>query len=113
MHLASAVLILAVAAVPASAAELDRHAWFNSLLQPGTNVPCCDVSDCHRAQSERRKGAWWAVVEGEWQEIPADKVLDRTSIFEEAVVCHAPPVHWSGGIFRSTIYCFAPPPPGT
>ena len=113
MRLALQILVGSVASLPAAAEELDRHAWFQSLMQPGTNVPCCDVSDCHLTRSEKRQGAWWAIVEDEWQEIPADKVLDRTSIFEEAVVCHAPPVHWSGGIFRPTIYCFTPPPPGT
>lgn len=58
------VLILLIGWCAAHAAELDRHSWFKSLMQPDKPmVSCCDVSDCHQTQAEQRGSDWWAVVE--------------------------------------------------
>ena len=84
--------------------------WFKSLIQPGTTIPCCDISDCHVTQAKWHDGQWWAIVAGAWQAVPPGVVLNRASMFGDlAVVCHGPPPKWSGGVMPPTLFCFVPP----
>ena len=88
--------------VPAEAQ--DRASWFKSLKQPGTEISCCDISDCKRAEANWRNGQWHAVVEGKWTPIPPEKELDKKSIDGDAYVCSSP---------TRRIYCFIKPDFGT
>jgi hypothetical protein len=82
----------------------DRASWFKSLKQPGTEISCCDISDCRRAEANWRNGQWHAVVEGQWTPIPPEKELDKKSIDGDAYVCSSP---------TRRIYCFIKPDFGT
>ena len=65
--------------------------WFRSLLQPGTSVSCCSISDC-RATEYRIEGDHYEALIGEkWLVVPADKILQRTdNPTGHAVVCWTP-----------------------
>lgn len=94
----------------------DRGAWFKSLKQPGTNISCCDISDCRRTEAEWRGDGWTAIVNGKWREIPAGKILKKPhSIDGDAYVCNGP--EWrdddGGEVTPGTIYCFVPPDMGS
>jgi hypothetical protein len=86
-----------------------RQGWFQSLFQPGTDSPCCDVADCKRTIAEWRMDGWWAVVQGEWRSIPDGSVLKTPrSIDGDAYVCSASTVSVSNPS-EVAIYCFVPP----
>ena len=103
-----------VTTTPSNGQPIDRGAWFKSLAQPDTGLSCCDISDCHPTKSEYRGNTWWAEIAGKMVEVPANKVLPKASIFEDAVVCNSDPTGFADGSRRSppTIYCFVPPPMG-
>ena len=65
--------------------------WFRSLVQPGTSISCCSVSDC-RATDYRIEGDHYEALIGEaWFTVPADKILQRTdNPVGRAVVCWTP-----------------------
>jgi hypothetical protein len=67
---------------------------------PGTDVSCCDISDCRRADADWHGGQWWATVNGQWTPIPSDRELSKRSIDGDAYVCASPSRH---------IYCFVKP----
>ncbi|HVV94718.1 MAG TPA: hypothetical protein VHD15_15000 [Hyphomicrobiales bacterium] len=98
---ARAAVLGAVAALSLPAhAEGDRASWFHSLRQPATGMSCCDIADCHATQADWRQGGWWAKVDGEWEPVPGEKLLKKTSIDGQAYVCSGP---------EHVIYCFVPP----
>jgi len=65
--------------------------WFRSLLQPGTSISCCSISDC-RATDYRVEGDHYEALIGEkWFVVPPDKILQRTdNPTGRAVVCWTP-----------------------
>lgn len=82
----------------------DRGTWFKSLKQPGTDVSCCDISDCKRTDATWRKGQWFATDgDGGEVEIPPGRVIDKESIDGEAYVCLSS---------TKKVYCFVKPSPG-
>jgi hypothetical protein len=95
----AAVLAVAALGLPAHAAG-DRASWFHSLRQPQTGMSCCDVADCHATEADWRGHGWWAKVDGEWEPVPGEKLLKKTSIDGRAYVCSGP---------QHVIYCFVPP----
>ncbi|MBZ0228608.1 MAG: hypothetical protein K8F58_09195 [Bauldia sp.] len=98
------VIVLGVLAWSAAAgvrAE-NRGAWFKSLKQPGSQAPCCDISDCERTVADWRNGQWWAIVRGLWMPIPRDRELSTPSIDGSAYVC-------SSYAKDRMIFCFVPP----
>jgi len=103
------VAVLAVAASVRAASAMadeseDRAKWFDGLLQPGTQAPCCSLSDCTRTVADWHDGQWWAIVVGEWTPIPPQAVLNNTrSIDGDAYVCAT---HYR------KIYCFVKPDMG-
>lgn len=118
------------AAAELGAGESSRAAWFRSLKQPGTNLSCCDISDCRRTKAEWRGNGWVAEVampDGtkRWTPIPAERVLKQPhSIDGEAYLCQsagsvAGPAYLNGiglvtqGESEPTIYCFIPPDMGS
>ena len=93
-----------VAATALAHADEDRHKWFKSLVQPDTKLSCCDMSDCHQTRAEWRGDHWYALVEGDWTQIPPNKIVQTPKTIDgEAYVCNGT----SGK--PVTIFCFVPP----
>ena len=94
-----------------------RHNWFQSLMEPGTDAPCCDEADCTRTVAVWRSDGWWALVRGRWRSIPEASLLKAPhSIDGEAYVCSGnPPATTAdgGNIDEPRIYCFVPPDLGS
>jgi hypothetical protein len=89
----TAVMLLAVPATadPPPSADPALAPWFRSLLQPGTSISCCSVSDC-RATEYRIEGDHYEALIGDaWFVVPPDKILQRTdNPTGRAVVCWTP-----------------------
>ena len=102
----SAAVVLGLLALPNSEAMAqsaeDRATWFKSLKQPGSEAPCCDISDCERTEADWRDGQWWAIVRGVWMPVPRDRELSIPSIDGAAYVC-------SSYARDRMIFCFVPP----
>src|ERR1700730_5352732 len=88
---AGLMLWTAAHAQPPANADPALAPWFRSLVQPGTSISCCSVSDC-RATDSRIEGDHYEALIGEaWFTVPADKILQRTDIpVGRAVVCWTP-----------------------
>ena len=89
--------MLTVAAVASAAAQPPADAdpalapWFRSLLQPGTEVSCCSVSDCRSTEYRIEHDHYEALIGGSWLAVPPDKVLQRTdNPTGHAIVCWTP-----------------------
>ena len=65
--------------------------WFRSLMQPGTSISCCSISDC-RATEYRVEGDHYEALVGEtWFPVPPERILQRTdNPTGRAVVCWTP-----------------------
>ena len=100
--LAAALAVSACLEKPLRAEDLDRAEWFKSLMMPGSQVPCCDISDCARTEAHWRDGQWWAKVRGLFVPIPRDRELNRQSIDGDAYVC-------ASYAEDRMIFCFIPP----
>ena len=91
--LLAAVILLAGTAMadPPPNADPALAPWFRSLVQPGTSISCCSVSDC-RATEYRIEGDHYEALIGQaWFAVPPDKVLQRTdNPTGRAVVCWTP-----------------------
>lgn len=67
------------------------QSWFESLRQPGTGMSCCSMADCRPTQYRTRDGHYEALVQGKWETVPPEAVLQRTSNpTGNAVVCYTP-----------------------
>ena len=91
--LLAAVMLLAGTAMadPPPNADPALAPWFRSLVQPGTSISCCSVSDC-RATEYRIEGDHYEALIGErWFVVPPDRILQRTdNPIGRAVVCWTP-----------------------
>jgi hypothetical protein len=89
----AAMLLLAMpaGADPPPNADPALAPWFRSLLQPGTSISCCSISDC-RATEYRVEGDHYEVLIGEtWLVVPPERILQRTdNPTGRAVVCWTP-----------------------
>lgn len=96
--------------------EATASEWFKNLKRPGSGEPCCDESDCARAESQWRNGAWWARSNrtGQWFRVPSDVVTPETSIFPSAILCECNPSELRpDGTWEPCIFCFVPLSPGS
>jgi hypothetical protein len=67
-----------------------NKSWFQSLKIPGTQSSCCDLSDCHTVDYDIKGDHYRAFVEGEWVDIPNDKVLNNVgNPVGQGVACYA------------------------
>src|SRR5207249_12022767 len=92
LYVAAAMLFAGAAgADPPPNADPALAPWFRSLVQPGTSISCCSISDC-RATDYRIEGDHYEALIGEaWFVVPSDKVLQRTdNPTGRAVVCWTP-----------------------
>ncbi|HTI88383.1 MAG TPA: hypothetical protein VL966_17410 [Alphaproteobacteria bacterium] len=78
------------------------HTWYEGLKQPGTNSPCCSISDCHAlddADWRETDSGYEVRIRGAWVRVPPQRILSqRENPTGRAVAC-----------FNETtriIYCF-------
>ncbi len=73
--------------------------WFKSLKQPGTEMSCCDVSDCRPVRYRAVKDGFDVYIAKSefphgtdaWEHVPASKVLrQRENPVGEGVACWMP-----------------------
>ncbi len=82
------LLPLAASAQPPSNADPRLAPWFRSLLQPGTEISCCSLSDCHETDYRVTADHYEALITGKWVIVPPNKILQRTdNPTGRAVVC--------------------------
>lgn len=87
-------------AAPPPNANPAFSAWFGSLTDPETSVPCCSLTDCRMVEHRRVGDHFEAEVEGHWLSVPIEKVLHRTdNPTGQAVLC------WSRVL---GVLCFVP-----
>lgn len=108
---AALALVALLGAHIASARDDGRYAqaphrdWFRSLKQPGTEVSCCDVSDCKPVEARTTNGRWEAFIDNRWVEVPDGKILQsKSNPTGSAVACYTAlgeSVHF---------FCFVTPP---
>lgn len=89
--------------------------WFKSLSSPYTHA-CCDQADCHKASSDYRDGAWWALSNRTqtWVRIVPGQITSDASIFPQAILCEGDPFEMFTPVYAVTprVFCFAIPPQG-
>ena len=102
-ELALLALLLPAVSIAAPPADMARDPvlrdWFHSLLQPGTQHLCCDVSDCHFVEFRIRDGHYEVEIEG-WRYVvqPSLIIPGITNPTGKGVACY-------------TYGVFQPPPP--
>ena len=88
---AALVLPAATDAQPPPDADPALAPWFRSLLQPGTSISCCSVTDCRAAEYRIEADHYEALIGERWFVVPPDKILQRTdNPTGHAVVCWTP-----------------------
>lgn len=96
--------------------NLKRH-WVTHGNQEH-NLPCCDVSDCHKVDYDIKGGHYRVLIDGEWVEVPDEASQgvssDRPNPTGSAVACYVdanaleyPPEPQSMGS-HYLFYCFVP-----
>jgi len=79
----------------------DIRAWFKGVGSPA-GVPCCDISDGHRAEYDVRAGTYWVPTDGLWWRVRKGDHSIAGNPLGEAVVWY---VSLRGNI---EIRCFVP-----
>ena len=114
--LVAALLLVAsvcqVTAAPPVDAELQNHAWFESLEQPGgRHLLCCSIADCHLTASRTSQTGYEVAIENAWIAVPADRVLQNVrNPTGRAVVCYRHIANPQVKQEELRIYCFVRPP---
>jgi hypothetical protein len=81
----------------------EHHDLYKSWRMPGTNVSCCNESDCRPTRATQdMDGNWRALVDGRWIDVPASRVLDLPSPDGRSHICAAEGAE--------VPYCFVPGP---
>jgi hypothetical protein len=105
----SSVSISAGAAPPA-ATNPALESWFQNLLQPGTQLPCCSISDCRITTARDTDQGYEALIDGRWVAVPTERVLDRmANPTGHAVVCYRTFHDDDMQPLPVTIFCFIRP----
>ena len=101
-----------VSAAPPANADLQNHAWFEGLEQPGErHLLCCSIADCHLTASRISQDGYEVAIENSWIAVPADRVLQNVSNpTGRAVVCYRHIVNPEIKQWELKIFCFVRPP---
>jgi hypothetical protein len=101
-----------VSAAPPPDSELQNHAWFERLEQPGgRHLPCCSIADCHLAAARVSQDGYEVAIENSWIVVPADRVLQNVgNPTGRAVVCYRHIVDPELKQWELRIFCFVRPP---
>jgi hypothetical protein len=83
------------------------NSWYKSLKQPGRDVSCCDIADCHLVQSRIKHKDYEVFIDDKWYVVPASIIiLGKPNLAGSAVACWSP---WRRSSDGSPIfYCFVP-----
>lgn len=96
------VVIGASVARPPPDPDARSHAWFESLIDPDTMIPCCGEADCWIVDARVAVDHHEALVRGVWLAVPDDKIVHRSdNPTGQAVLCWSP---------NFGIMCFVPGP---
>lgn len=80
----------AAMARPPPSADMSLAPWFQSLRQPGTGMSCCSMADCRQTDFRIRDGHYQAMIDGHWEAVPPEAVLQRAdNPTGRAVVCYS------------------------
>lgn len=92
LGIAAGLLVAGAAqARPPKNADPALAPWFHSLMQPGTGISCCSEADCRRTEFRINGDHYEAMIQGQWQKVPAGAVLERAdNPTGDAVVCWTP-----------------------
>jgi len=101
--LVALLVVLAFAAWGAPPPDSDGRYrdWFRSLKQPGTDVSCCDLTDCRSVEYRITPDGYQALItpqthgqlgvtEPMWVDVPVAKTLPIFSQTGRAVACWTP-----------------------
>lgn len=100
-----AVIAAVVIALFATGAR--SHDPYKEYTQPGNGYSCCSGKeqsqhgDCEPVLARFAYKTWWAFVEGEWIEVPQEKVLPVMSFDGKAHFCGT----------KTNVLCFIRPEP--
>jgi len=114
--LVAAILLFAslrsATAAPPPDADLQNHAWFESLEQPGErHLLCCSIADCHLTASRISPDGYEVAIDDAWIIVPVDRVLQNVSNpTGRAVVCYRRIVDPELKQWELRIFCFVRPP---
>ena len=82
---------LPASAEPPPNADPALAPWFRSLMQPGTGMSCCALSDCRATESRIEGDHYEALIGEKWFVVPPERILDRTdNPTGRAIVCWTP-----------------------
>lgn len=95
--------VILVMASSAQAAGPDASQWYKSLMVPGTNASCCDVSDCRPAKATFDGDRWWVLTPTGRLVVPPDAILETESL--DGISAYA-------CIFGGRVRCFVRPGSG-
>jgi len=83
--------------------------WFEEMKSP-TGSLCCSFADGHRTEYDIRQGQYWVPIDGEWQAVPPEVVINTPNPVGDAIVWYlqrnADEVAMHGQKWK--IYCFVP-----
>ena len=107
------------AAPPPDAAQNPAsHAWFETLRQSGSHLPCCSISNCRYTSFKEIGGHFQVEVDGWTYAVPNVAILyGYDNVTEHAIVCYnytSFGVAMPGGVVRTEpqdtieILCFLP-----
>ena len=63
------------------------HYWYRTLKQPNTGISCCNDTDCRPTVSRVVNGIVQVELDGEWTNVPPEKILRTPSPDLGAHVC--------------------------
>jgi hypothetical protein len=78
------------------------HGWYQSLKQPGTGISCCNNEDCRPTISRTLEGKIQVQVDGEWTDVPPERIVNTPSPDLGAHVCAPKRMGFS---HKALIYC--------
>ena len=80
--------------------HVENHDWYKDLMRPDTKSSCCNNDDCRPTSDRVVNGQLQVLVDGEWTNVPRDKILNRPSPDMGTHVC-APKTNKK----EKTLYC--------
>lgn len=77
-------------------------AWFQSLDDPETTLPCCDEADCRPVEDRIATDHYEVLISGAWTAVPDGKIIRRhDNPTGRAILCYSKALG---------IMCFVPGP---
>jgi hypothetical protein len=103
----------AIARQPAGMApDPGLHAWFESLRQPNSGLPCCSISDCHFVVCAVRGDHYEIIVGGDHYTVPTVTIVSNVeNPTGKAIACYTFAPVLQGELPKDIvdILCFVPP----